>query len=109
MLLVVEQDEPGAGEVGIGNTDAPLRADRLQPHVIGREAGGEGRSHAAREMQQAGEPDVHPARAQDLLSLDAIGLLTGDETRTADAVAADVHERPAVELARQPYILEGCR
>ena len=50
------------------------------------------------EAHRRDEPDVDTVTADDLLGADVNGL-AGDEPRGRHAVAPDVHQRPAVQLA----------
>ena len=80
--------------------------------MVRREARGELRDRAAREGQDAGQPQVH-ARRPDLLRREHPGgLLAGQQPGATDAVAADVHQRAAVEVGPEPdvgLVLEGER
>src|SRR5204862_152764 len=49
-----------------------------------------------RECQRGGEDDVYAARSDRLLAAGSLRI-AADEPHAADAVAADVHQRPAVE------------
>jgi hypothetical protein len=49
-----------------------------------------------RECQRGREDDVYTARSDRLLAAGSLRL-AADEPHAADAVAADVHQRPAVE------------
>ena len=68
-----------------------------------RQAAVEVRDHAAREAQHAGEHDVDPVAAEHLLGVTRSGSPASSRA-TADAVAADVHQRAAVQVAAHPDV-----
>ena len=59
--------------------------------------------HVAGEAHGGGKAHVDAVAADDLLGADVHGL-AGDEPRRRDAVAADVHQGAALELARQAHV-----
>ena len=60
-------------------------------------------STSSGEAHRRGEADVDAVAAEHLLGADALGL-AGEQPRSADAVAADVHQRAAVERRAQPHV-----
>ena len=70
----------------------------------GGEAGRELRDEAAREVEEPREPDVDAGRAGQGDAVHDVGFLAGDEPRPTDAVAADIHERAAIEIGPQPDV-----
>ncbi len=61
------------------------------------------RKHVAGEAQRSGEGDVDPVAAEHLLAMNAQRLAAQHPCRV-DAVAADIHQRPAAQLAAQPRV-----
>ena len=78
--------------------ERPVLSDRLQPLPLRqRERRVEDPDDVVREAQDPVEVDVDAGGADHLLAVDALRL-AAEEARAADAVAADVHQRPAVEV-----------
>ncbi len=89
---------------GVVEEQRALGADRLE--LVARrqvEAAVERGQHVAREAQHGGEAAVHAARGEHVLARDPLGL-AGQQSRAADAVAAHVHQRPAVELGVPAHV-----
>ena len=79
----------------------PLIPDDLEQVAAGqRQAGVEMREHLAREPHRRRERDVDAVAADLLLAHHALGLAR-DQAASAHAIAADVHQRPALELRAQ--------
>src|SRR6185437_4892282 len=82
---------------GVRDENRCLLADHLQPRPAwDDEAAVEVADDSVRERQRSREDDVDPAWADHLLTSGALWL-AGDQAEAADAVAADVHQRAAVE------------
>ena len=97
---------PRSGRQGASSTSVPLFADGFHALAIGqRERGVELGDDIVREAERPVEVDVDPGRADDLLAVDPLGLAS-EQARAADAVAADVHQRTAVEVGRQPHVAD---
>src|SRR5919201_1478044 len=87
--------------------DRALLADHLQLVSLGQsETGVELRDHAVWEGQRASEHEIDPACTGHLLRGDALRLAC-QKPEAADAVAADVHQRPAVDLWKQPDVVRA--
>ena len=72
--------------------------------MIGRQARAELGDRAAREAEDPGEPDVDVGRPDDRRTVGEVGLLAGQQPGAAHAVAADVHERAALQVGPQPDV-----
>ena len=84
----------GRAQLALAPTATSRRVSKLpKPHWNVRE-------HVA-EAQHAREVLVDAAAPQRLLAVDAVRLAAGDEARGAHAVAADVEQRAAVDLAHE--------
>ena len=89
---------------GIRQPQRSLVADDLEQVLAGeREAGVEVGRDFVRKPHDAGERDVDAVAADRLLARHPLGL-AGDQTGAAHAVAADVHQRAAVERGAEPDI-----
>ena len=104
-LAAARQPEPDAPAVpGVLDEDRALRADHLErvpPREI--EPAVELGQHVGRVGERPADAEVHPARREHLSCDDALGLAS-EEARRRDAVAAEVSERPALELRGQAHI-----
>src|SRR5207302_10907444 len=84
----------------IANDERSLRSDSLEAASRGQvEATMELAEHVARELQNAGEADVHPGRTRPLPP-EGKFRLSRQQPLHADAVAAEVHQSPAVQLGQ---------
>src|SRR5262249_60604394 len=85
--------------------DLRRRTDRLEPGLVREvERAMELCEHVAGELHDAVETHVDPGVADDLATEDELRL-SCDESAAADAVAADIHQRAAVELRPEPDVL----
>ena len=86
--------------------ERPVLADRLHAlPVRQRERGVELRDDVAGEAERSVEVDVDARRADHLLAVHVLGL-AAEQPRAADAVAADVHQRAAVEVGDHPDVAQ---
>ena len=69
--------------------------------MVRGEAAHDLRDHAGGEAQQAGEAVVHAGWRDVVVAEDVVRIRAGDQARAADRVAADVHQRAAVERGIQ--------
>ena len=86
------------------------RPPRARPDAGSDEAAVEVREDAAREAKRPGKETSTPLLPDDLLGVHALRL-AGEETERVDAVAADVHQRAAVELGVEAGVVRavnGC-
>src|SRR5262245_46826145 len=85
--------------------ERPLAPDRLELVSLGKSRSAvELREDVARKAHRAREDPVGAGRADELLPVHLLGL-TGQQPRSTDAVAADVHEAPAVQVRPQADVL----
>src|SRR4051794_30269714 len=96
--LAVDLDHRVAAVPRVAQHDAPAVADRLQARQLGVERALQARGDAARKAERRREVRVDAVARRGRLAVDRVGLGAGEQPRGADAVAADVHERPAPEL-----------
>ena len=85
--------------------ERPVAADRLELVAFGKSRPAvELGEDVTREAHRAREDPVGSARADELLPVHALGL-TAEQTRSTDAVAADIHQAAALELGAQSDVL----
>ena len=92
------------GDLAVADQRRRVRLPRVEQHrracvpdcfeaaVVHRERRREFGHDATREAEHAGEAQVDARRAPDRPSVDGLRLLPGEQPRTADAVAAHVHQ-----------------
>ena len=89
---------------GSSSTSSPGVADDRQAMAERRvERAVDDAEDVVGEAHRRDHAHVDTIAADDLLGADVDGL-AGDEPRGRDAVAADVHQRPALQLAREAHV-----
>src|SRR5437588_1335765 len=105
LAVAAELDHRAPGVPRVVEEERALLADRLE--LVARrqdEPAVDLAEDVVGEAEGPGERDVDTARAERLLAVHALGLAR-QQTRAADAVAPDVHERAALEVGQQADIL----